>query len=216
MIAQAKMSGEARVSERSLRKLAGGEKMSERAKWDERYGASDLICRAAPSAFLYSNAECLPTSGLALDLAAGEGSNSIFLAERGLEAIALDISTRGLAKLVRVAREKRLAIMAAAFDLRAFDIPPDSFDVIVNFNYLQRDLSAGIIKGLKAGGLLMFETMTVDTLMFKPDFNPEYLLGRGELLEMFRELQTLKYRETTLQTDNSPRSVASLVARKPD
>jgi len=188
--------------------------MSERAKWDERYAASGLISRAEPSKFLLSNAPWLPTSGLALDIASGEGRNSIFLAERGLETIALDISARALTKLARIARERRLSIMAAAFDLQAFDIPADSFDVVVNFNYLQRDLSSGIIKGLRAGGLLVFETRTVDALKFTPDLNPDYLLNRGELLEMFRGLQTLKYRETILQTDNSPRGVASLVARK--
>ena len=105
-----------------------------------------------------------------------------------------------------------MQIEAAAVDLTSFIIPPKAFDVIVNFNYLQRDLASGIIEGLKPGGLLVFETMTMDYLRYKPDFNPDFLLRPGELVQMFRGLHLIKYRESILQT----RAVASLMARKPE
>jgi tellurite methyltransferase len=186
--------------------------MSGRIKWDKRYDTDGLIGGSEPSSFLYRNAEMLPARGQALDLAAGEGRNSIFLARRGLNAMALDISIRALEKSLRFARESGVEIQAAVVDLTTFVIPPNAFDVIINFNYLQRDLAPGIIAGLRPGGLLVFETMTTDFLRRKPDFNPDFLLRRGELVRMFRALNLIKYRESSPQT----RAVASLLARKPE
>lgn len=184
--------------------------MSDKTKWDKRYDTDEMIGGSAPSSFLHSNAESLPASGLALDIAAGQGRNSVFLAKRGLATIALDISTRALEKCVSLARASNVQIEAAAVDLTSFIVPSKAFDVIVNFNYLQRNLASGIIEGLKPGGLLVFETMTMDYLRYKPDFNPDFLLRPGELVQMFRGLRLVKYRETILQT----RAVASLIARK--
>jgi len=186
--------------------------MSDKAKWDKRYDTNERIGGTEPSSFLYCNAESLPASGSALDIAAGQGRNSVFLAKRGLNVIALDISTRALEKCISLARASNVQIEVAAVDLTAFIIPPKSFDVIVNFSYLQRDLAPAIIEGLKPGGLLVFETMTMDYLRHKPDFNPDFLLRRGELVQMFRGLRLIKYRESVSQT----RAVASLVARKPE
>lgn len=186
--------------------------MSDKIKWDKRYNTNELIGGSEPSSFLYRNAESLPASGQALDLAAGEGRNSVFLARRGLNALALDISTRALEKGLRLARDNSVQIEVAVVDLTTFVIPPNAFDVVINFNYLQRDLAPGIIAGLKPGGLLMFETMTIDFLRCKPEFNPDFLLNRGELLRMFRGLHLIKYRESLSQT----RAVASLIARKPE
>ncbi len=187
--------------------------MSNRAKWEARY-ASDSAAAREPSEFLRENRDALPRRGLALDLAAGAGRNSLFLAECGLEVIALDISELALQKCVEFARERKLTVAAAAVDLKCFNIPPDSFDCIVNFNYLQRDLAPQIIAGLRAGGLLIFESMTAEHLRWKPDFNADFLLRPGELKEMFRDLRLIRYREATVRSSRGPRSVASIVAGK--
>ena len=92
--------------------------------------------------------------------------------------------------------------------------PPDAFDVIVVFNYLQRGMMPEIISGLKPGGLLIFEAMTTGQLRWKPDFNPDYLLKPGELVQFCKGLHLIKYREADIPSGQSLRSVASLVARK--
>jgi SAM-dependent methyltransferase len=188
--------------------------MSDKDKWDKRYDTSHYIHGSEPSRYLYSNRSHLPGSGLALDLASGEGRNSVFLARAGLEVIALDFSIHALRKCLALARETGVSIHAAAVDLTSFDIPANKFDVIINFNYLQRSLCRRIIRGLRPGGVLIFETLTGEHLMSSPDFNPEFLLGRGELLETFRELHLIKYREATIGTGTKARSIASLVATK--
>jgi SAM-dependent methyltransferase len=115
---------------------------------------------------------------------------------------------------MRVVRDRKLRIHPVVADLNSFVIPAGIFDVVINFNYLQRDLAPHITAALKPGGVLIFETLTVDHLRHKPDFSPDYLLNRGELLEMFRGLHLMKYREAEIQARHSARSVASLLAVK--
>ena len=192
--------------------------MPKRERWDARYEKPSLIHGDQPSEFLRENADLLPNAGLALDLAAGEGRNAVFLAELGLEVLALDISVRALQKCKRLAGERKVRVEAAAVDLTTFAIPPDSFDVIVNFNYLQRVLGPQIITGLKPRGVVVFETFTKAHLRWKADFNPEYLLGPGELAQLFAGLHLLKYREMEGRgqglADASTKSVASIIATK--
>jgi SAM-dependent methyltransferase len=65
--------------------------------WDERYLASELVWSAGPNQFVASElAELSP--GRALDLAAGEGRNAIWLARRGWQVTAVDFAQAGLDK----------------------------------------------------------------------------------------------------------------------
>jgi len=50
--------------------------------WDQRYAASELVWSREPNQFVASELADLPP-GTAVDLAAGEGRNAIWLASRG-------------------------------------------------------------------------------------------------------------------------------------
>lgn len=65
--------------------------------WDRRYADSALVWSATPNRFVAEEVAGLPP-GRALDLAAGEGRNAIWLARRGWSVTALDFSRVGLAK----------------------------------------------------------------------------------------------------------------------
>lgn len=59
--------------------------------WDERYRGADLLWSAGPNQFVERElAELEP--GMALDLAAGEGRNALWLAERGFAVTAVEFS----------------------------------------------------------------------------------------------------------------------------
>jgi len=189
--------------------------MADRLKWDKRYAAPGRVSGPMAAEFITANAELLPTTGLALDLAAGEGRNASFLAARGLEVIAVDFSIHALKKCLQRARAGGVRVEGIVADLERFIIPPQTFDCILNINYLQRDIAPAIIAGLRPGGVLIFETLTCDTLAYQPDFNADFLLKRGELARMFRGLHLLKYREARLPSKDSFRIVASLIASKP-
>jgi SAM-dependent methyltransferase len=65
--------------------------------WDERYAAPELVWSLTPNRFVADELAGLPP-GRALDLAAGEGRNAIWLAERGWRVTAVDFSRVALAK----------------------------------------------------------------------------------------------------------------------
>jgi tellurite methyltransferase len=170
-----------------------------------------------PSEFLAENARLLTGSGLlpggrALDVAMGGGRNAVFLAGLGWEVEGVDISAEALESARRLAREKAVTIKARVADLEKDDvISPAAYDLIICFNYLQRSLIPALKAGLKYGGLMVYETFTVDQARFALPHNPDFLLGYNELLEMFRDFRCLRYREGIF--DNR-RAIASLIAEK--
>jgi SAM-dependent methyltransferase len=66
-------------------------------QWDERYAGAEFEWSMHPNQFVAEQLAGLPP-GRALDLAAGEGRNSVWLAERGWSVTAVDFSRVGLEK----------------------------------------------------------------------------------------------------------------------
>lgn len=75
--------------------------------WDERYAAAELVWSVTPNQFVAQELAGLPP-GRAVDLAAGEGRNAIWLAGRGWEVTAVDFSQVALDKGRRLAAEQPL------------------------------------------------------------------------------------------------------------
>lgn len=187
---------------------------SDRERWDRKFAGSDFIYGTEPSPFLADNAELLPAQGKALDVAAGEGRNAVFLARQGLEVDAVDISEVGLDKARRFAVEAGVTINTIVADLNDYVPAKNSYDVVVVFNYLQRDLIDDLKAALKPGGLVIYETYTVAQLDIPGAhrLKREYLLELGELQTMFEDFEILEYAETA----DEYKAVASLIARKPN
>ncbi len=181
-------------------------------KWNERYRSGVEAAFESPRDFLIAQAQHLPDRGLVLDIAMGLGGNAGFLIERGLRVIGVDVSEVG----VRRAKARWPSLLGAVIDLRRYHWPPCSFDVILNFYYCQRDLWPLYRSMLKPGGVLFMETLTIETLRTRPDYDPEYLLQPGELRHAFANWEVLAYHEGWIEVkDHSPRAVAGLVARYP-
>jgi SAM-dependent methyltransferase len=107
--------------------------------WDRRYADSELVWSARANQFVESELADL-SPGRAGDVAAGEGRNSIWLAERGWEVTAVDFSQVGLDKgRERQARHPRgqdLKIDWVCADALRLEVAPGSFDLAV-LAYLQ-------------------------------------------------------------------------------
>jgi SAM-dependent methyltransferase len=107
--------------------------------WDERYAAADLVWSATPNQFVAGELEEL-RPGRALDLAAGEGRNSLWLAERGWDVTAVDFSRvaldKGRALQERHDRGRDLHIAWLHGDALTYEPGPDPFDLVV-VAYLQ-------------------------------------------------------------------------------
>ncbi|MGD2155710.1 MAG: methyltransferase domain-containing protein [Anaerolineales bacterium] len=183
-------------------------------KWNRRYRENARPTYTRPRKFLLEILNDLPEGGLALDAAMGLGGNAKILLARGLRVVGVDISEIG----VRKANVRNPGLMAVVADLNNFYLPAEYFDVILNFYYLQRDLWARYFQALRPAGLLVVETMTLGTRAFRPDIDPIYLLQPQELRLSIAELgmDILSYREgMTNSRRGTPRTVASLLARKP-
>jgi len=153
----------------------------------------------------------LPQSGRALDVAAGAGRNAVFLAERGLEVDAVDSSAEGLRQAAALAAHRGVSICTVLEDLNSFDLGADRYYVIVNFNYLQRDLVPRIARSLRPGGVVFFETFVrAQAHRAMGPSNPDYLLRRGELESLFAGMEIIH----AVESDANGRAVASLIARR--
>ena len=185
---------------------------SDAIKWNERYRSGVESAFEAPRDFLIAQAQHLPTHGLALDIAMGLGGNAGFLIEHGLRVVGVDVSEVG----VRRAKNRLPALMAAVVDLTNYRWPPCSFDAILNFYYCQRDLWPRFRSLLKPDGVLIMETLTIETLRARPDYNPAFLLQPAELRQAFAAWNVLVYREGWMKFGyHTSRAVASLVAKRP-
>lgn len=100
--------------------------------WDERYAASELVWSAEPNTFVAAELADLEPAR-ALDLAAGEGRNAIWLARRGWTVTAADFSQVALDKGRRLAGDTTVRWVCA--DATRWD-EPAAYDLVV-VAYLQ-------------------------------------------------------------------------------
>ena len=166
----------------------------------------------APARFLVENIDLVP-GGRILDIAMGDGRNAVFLAARGRDVTGIDISPEAVHTARRRARQQGVRLRAETVDLEhGFSIEKESYDGIICFNYLYRPLIPEIRKGLRRGGVVVYETYITDQARFGRPTNPVYLLKHNELLEMFRGFRCLRYREGLVA---ERKAVAGIVAVKP-
>lgn len=182
-------------------------------KWDTHYRAA-LV--GEPSAVLRDYNHLLPVQGQALDLACGLGANALLLASRGLETHAWDLSSVAIARLEAEAQARGLTLHGQACDIKTITLPTAGFDVIVCCHYLERPLIPQIIKALRPGGLVFFQTFTVEAIDDEGPKRPEWRLASNELLQMFSNLRVYVYREEGLLGDTRRgwRNKAMIVAQR--
>lgn len=164
-----------------------------RHRWDARYRETER--QPEPPALLVENHHLLPAAGQALDLACGLGASALYLARRGLEVWAWDLSAVAIAALRDRARTEGLVLHAEVRDVQ--DRPPetDRFDLILVSHFLERSLCPAIAAALRPGGLLFYQTFTQEVVDARGPRSPAYRLERNELLRLFPGLTLRFYRE---------------------
>lgn len=180
--------------------------------WDKRYGTEAFIYSKEPVEFLKEHIDILP-KGKALDIAMGEGRNAIFLAKNGFDVDGCDISEVAINKAQKLAKENNVNIRAFVADMETYKLPKNTYDVIACFYYLQRDIIPQIKEALKPGGMIIYETYTMENKErgFEGPKNKDYLLESNELLHFFTDLKIIYYRELII--DNK-KAISSLIAKK--
>jgi tellurite methyltransferase len=182
----------------------------DKEKWNRKYGVDEYMGGKTACDWLTDNTEVLTGTGRALDIAMGEGRNSIYLAQLGFEVTGIDVSDVGVKKARALAEEKNIELNTIIADLDDYKFKEESFDLAVCFNFLDRKLFPKIREILCPGGLIIYETFSIDFLKYS-SFKKEWVLGEGELLKEFQGYRILRYREV----DNGQKGFASIIAQKP-
>ena len=163
-------------------------------KWNSRYLEREVESRQV-SEVLEQNQHLLPRRGKALEIACGLGANALFLAEQGLEVDAWDISPVAIKKLDQYCSSHNILINTQVCDVNTHTIDAEYYDVIVVSYFLERKLAPELIRALRPGGLLFYQTHIRDKVDDEGPANEDFLLARNELLNLFSDLTTLVYRE---------------------
>lgn len=182
-------------------------------KWNERYSAGEQLFET-PSPLVVRFAPDASGSRRALDLACGPGRNALYLAEQGWRVAAVDGSPVAIDLLRAHTRDKNLQIATHVADLERgeFEIQPDTYDLICDCYYLQRDLIPQMKSGVRPGGTLIVIFHLAD-----PD-QPQGTPTRarpGELRACFEDWTILHYHEGQPAECCHQRPVAEVVAQRP-
>jgi tellurite methyltransferase len=183
--------------------------LSDRERWNRKYAHGEGPAHFAPKDFLVEHAGLL-AGGRALDAACGFGGNALFLAARGYNVDAVDVSEVALRKAQGEARRRGLQdrVRLAQADLERWWVPPACYELILVFYYLNRDLWPELF-----AGLLFQAHRNRRFLRERPDFSPDYLLEVGELRQRAEEagLEIVYYAEGTPERDYDTR----IIGRRP-
>jgi SAM-dependent methyltransferase len=202
--------------------------VSERERWDTRFAGEDYHFGTTPNRFLSSQVPLLKPGMTALCVADGEGRNSVWLAEQGLQVKAFDFSPVAVEKARRLAATKGVVVEHQLADINEWDWTAGRFDLVavifIQFaSPAERErIFAGIVHSLAPGGLLLMQGYTPKQLEYGTGGpkNIDYLYTESLLRRAFGSLQVLSLREheEVVEEGNAHCGMSALidfVARKP-
>jgi len=166
--------------------------------WNERYAAEAYLFGKEPCLVLKNHVDQL-RKGAALDVAMGEGRNTVFLAKSGFKAEGIDASSRGVEKCKALAQAAGVAVEAKIQNLDFFLMPLMKLDTIVMTYYKpQARFFSEIRRGLVLGGTFAMEAYLIDEVRTQPN-NPLIEFAscykHNEVLGLLREFEVLYYSE---------------------
>jgi len=201
--------------------------MSEFERWEARFKEPGYHFGTEPNAFLKSKADLLKPGEKALSIADGEGRNGVFLAEQGLDVLAMDFSPTALAKSQALARQRGVTIRTEQADLDTWRWPAGAIDVVVAIFFqfcappLRTRVFDSITRALKPGGLLLMEGYTPKQRQYKTGgpSEVENLYTRKLLEQSFADFSSVEIREYDSEIHEGPghggmSALIDLVGRK--
>lgn len=197
--------------------------------WDKRYDTEDYVYGTEPSRFLKFNTEFLNSGDKVLAVADGEGRNSVFMAEQGLNVTAMDSSSVGLEKARQLAKEQKVNVDFQLADLKGYAWGAAQYDVVaaIFIQFADPAFRAAIFDGmeraLKPGGVLMLHGYTpkqIELCTGGPPV-PELLYTRDMLADRFADWEILRLEDYEAELQEGPghsgrSALIDLIARRPE
>lgn len=136
--------------------------------WNERFKIRKLNIMDHEK-YLEEDIKCFPREGKILDVACGDGRNSIYLARLGYSVCAIDFSEEALKRLNYFRQKENLDIESRLLDLNNdLFINLDKYDaIIINHYRLNSQLYSSLMSYIKENGILW-----VNGFREVPDDNP--------------------------------------------
>lgn len=136
--------------------------------WDDRYREPGFAYGTDANDFLAAQAAKIPV-GRVLCLAEGEGRNAVFLAKRGYDVHAVDLSPVGLKKAAEHAAREGVRITTEVADIGTLHLEPSCWQGIVSISAhiptaARKALHARVVPALSPGGIFILEAYTVRQL----------------------------------------------------
>jgi SAM-dependent methyltransferase len=171
--------------------------------WDTEYDREEYVYGKLPNDFLKSHYKVIP-KGKVLLLAEGEGRNAVFLAKLGYSVTAVDISSVGLKKAEKLAKENNVIIETVCADLEVFDLGENKWDGIVSiYCHLPLTIRQALYKriewAIKPSGVFLLEGYRPEQLDYKTGGPPvaSMMISKETLIKelpnfTFSHLETLE------------------------
>jgi 2-polyprenyl-3-methyl-5-hydroxy-6-metoxy-1,4-benzoquinol methylase len=196
--------------------------------WNQRFQAPEYIFGTEPNVFLAQQASRFKPGDRVLDVACGEGRNSVWLAGLGCNVIGLDVSPLALEKARRLAYGRSVTVEYVEADVRDWLWEPMRFDAVVCIfiQFAEPDQRArlfqGLITTLKPGGAVVLQGYTPKQMEYKTGGPPQadHMYTMAMLLEAFvgMEIVHLQEHEEVLAEGSKHvgrSALIDLVARRP-
>lgn len=189
--------------------------------WDAKFAEREFVFTDRPNQTVVEEIAALPP-GRALDLAAGQGRNAVWLAEQGWQVTAVDFSAVGLERAAELARVRGVELSLVRADVREWRPPAAAFDLVL-VSYLQlpsaelRGVLASTVSALAPRGTLLVVGHDRDNLVHgtggpqDPDvlYTVDELIGALDGLEIARAEQFRRL----VETEVGPLSAVDTVVR---
>ncbi len=169
-----------------------------------------------PSTWFQWHAGIIGSGMRVLDLACGDGTHAIAAAERGAEVVAVDIDPERLKAAETAAGKAGVTVQWLMADLTKDPLPDGQFDVVMIFNYLDRERIPQFLEAVKPGGYFMSETFLEQQrdLGWGPT-SDDHLLKSGELWSLVKPFEIVLAREVLEILDGRTKAIASILAQRP-
>ena len=171
--------------------------------WNKRFAADGYLFGTEPNAWLREHAGVWSPGQRVLCVADGEGRNSVWLAQHGLQAEAFDIAEVGVAKARRLAAEHGVSVDFQVADCDGFAWPEAHYDgvaaIFVQFAdpALRERLFANMQRCLKPGVTLLLQGYTPKQLEYRTGGPPllSHLYTAPMLREAFAAMDIVELRD---------------------
>lgn len=196
--------------------------------WDRRFSGDEYLFGREPIDYLRSKAPLLPAGGSVLCVADGEGRNSVWLAQKGFNVQAFDISEVGVAKARLLASEAGVYVDYTVADCEQYDWAAQSHDgvvaVFIQFAdpEMRERLFTNMVRALKPGGVLILQGYTPRQLDYKTGGPGQlsHLYTADLMREAFKDLRIVELVEYEAELNEGARhagrsALLGLVATKP-